>query len=71
MPHLETQVTILHGLDDALIPVSQSEKLAEALESAGMLQSYRAFEGMGHNDIVGAGQVQGMILDWTLSLSPG
>jgi len=39
---------IIHGTEDRLVPVSESEKLAEALRKAGVEVTFVKIEGMGH-----------------------
>lgn len=45
-PHL-----IMHGTEDAQVPLSQSELLHDALQKAGVESTLRIFEGLGHQDL--------------------
>ena len=45
-PHL-----IMHGTEDAQVPLAQSELLHEALHQAGVESTLRIFEGLGHQDL--------------------
>ena len=45
-PHL-----IMHGSEDAQVPLEQSELLHSALQAAGAVSTLRIFEGLGHEDL--------------------
>jgi len=46
--NLNRPVILLQGLDDKVVPPSQSEQVVAALESRGVPHAYLAFEGEGH-----------------------
>lgn len=59
-----SEVTILHGKEDRLIPPRQSEKLAAALQEAGRLKARILIEGAEHNDIITTPAAWAAITSW-------
>lgn len=45
---IEAPLLILHGEDDARVPLGQSEELVDALERAGVFHIYRSYPSEGH-----------------------
>jgi dipeptidyl aminopeptidase/acylaminoacyl peptidase len=48
LENLDCPVILLQGLDDKVVPPSQSEQVVAALKSRGVPHAYLAFEGEGH-----------------------
>ncbi|WES65804.1 prolyl oligopeptidase family serine peptidase [Microbacter sp. GSS18] len=48
LKQLSTPLLIEQGLEDAIVPPSQSERVRDALAAAGIPHAYLAFEGEGH-----------------------
>ncbi|MCI0486050.1 MAG: prolyl oligopeptidase family serine peptidase, partial [Blastocatellia bacterium] len=45
----KAQVWVFHGGADPVVPVSESQKMVEALKSSGGNVRYNEYEGVGHN----------------------
>jgi predicted peptidase len=61
-----TPVWIFHGEADPVVPVSESRRMAKALEEAGAAVRYTEYEGVGHNSWDRAYAEPGL-LTWMLS----
>ena len=45
----KTPIWIFHGAADPTVPVTESQKLVEALKAAGASPKYTEYPGVGHN----------------------
>ncbi len=59
-------IWIFHGADDRTVPVSESRRMARALEAAGGRPRYTEYAGVGHDSWVRAYREEGLY-DWLFS----
>jgi predicted esterase len=62
------RVTILHGVEDDLIPLSQAAQLADALEVASALGEMHRLSATGHNGIIASLECRSIIQIWAEGL---
>lgn len=67
-PNLKTTpVLVTHGTDDDLVPITYSELMVNAVNSAGGNAQLIKLEGQGHNDAINYAYEHTNVIEWLLS----